>query len=104
MKSIPSKYTCCITFAFALIIVGIFGLLWLRQQVYWQASYGKRLEKTLFLLQQKNQQADFRLAQIQSTQHLRHCCQDLQLPSRAQIIWTYPQNKHHTFAQLAFNH
>ncbi len=102
MNMLSSKYFCLLSFAFVLIIAGAFSLLWVRQQVYLQASYGKRLEKTFFLLQQKLQQTDLRLARIQSTQHLARYCQELQSPSRAQTTWANTQSKQH-FAHLALN-
>ena len=95
MNMLSSKYFCLLSFAFVLIIAGAFSLLWVRQQVYLQASYGK-------LLQQKLQQTDLRLARIQSPQHLARYCQELQSPSRAQTIWANTQSKQH-FAHLALN-
>ncbi|MDR2769019.1 MAG: hypothetical protein LBB19_00450 [Puniceicoccales bacterium] len=101
MKIIPSKCACCLIFALSLTVTGAFGLLWIRQQVYLQASYGKHLEKELSLLGQKIQQTDLRISQIQSTRYLKQHCKHLQQPTYRQTIWTQSQVNPSNLSRLA---
>ena len=87
MKILKKSYLACLTFVLCLTIAGAFGLLWMRQQVYLQASYGQKLENTLSNLQKRIQRLDLRIAQINSNKFLvRQAQLALQQPTKAQIL------------------
>ena len=52
-----SKYKLGFALFFCLLVAGAFSLLWMRQQIYVQASKSKLLEKELASLVELNKQA-----------------------------------------------
>ena len=61
-----SKCKCCFCLLFCLVVTGAFSLLWIRQQIYLQASKSKLLEKELAALVEVNKRADLCIAKIQT--------------------------------------
>ena len=92
-----SKYKLGFVLIFCLLVTGAFSLLWMRQQIYLQASKSKLLEKTLASLTALNKRADLYIAKLQNTK-----TKDYKL-NRQQILWVSAQNKPTTTSIIAFN-
>lgn len=89
---ILKKYNWCFVFIFCLSVTGAFSLLWMRQQIYLQASKTRLLERELATLEMLDKRADTCLGVIQAkTTHLIPV-----LPQ--QVIWvsTGSETKHHS--------
>lgn len=90
------KYNWCLAFIFCLSVTGAFSLLWMRQQIYLQASKTRLLERELATLETLNKRADTFLGMLQSKPtHLTPA-----LPQ--QIIWvsTGSESTHTVVASL----
>jgi len=92
------KYKWCLTFIFCLMVTGAFSLLWIRQQVYFQASAMVTLEKKLASLENLNKRADLYIAQLQNKQ----INQFVPMQSR-QVIWISPKNTNIKLSRVAVN-
>ena len=92
------KYKTCFTFLFSLIFTGAFSLLWMRQQVYLQASQNKILEKQLASLINLNKRADLCIAQLNS----KNTPQQSSLQTE-KVIWISTQQEEPIYTPLAFN-
>lgn len=90
------KYKCFFTFLFSLMLTGAFSLLWMRQQVYIQASLNKTLEKKLATLVELNKRADLCIAKLNSKNTVKQ--------QTHQIIWISAQQEEPIYTPLAFNH
>ena len=92
-----SKYKLGFALIFCLLVAGAFSLLWMRQQIYVQASKSKLLEKELASLVELNKRADLCIAKIQNKNLKAY-------PLNArQILWISAQNKPATTPIVAFN-
>ncbi len=91
-----SKYKLGFVLIFGLLITGAFSLLWMRQQIYLQASKSKLLEKELASLVELNKRADLCIAKFQN-KNIKAC----KLNTR-QILWI-PMQTEPTAPVIAFN-
>lgn len=98
-----TKCKCFFVFVLALTVAGIFSLLWIRQQVYIQASYVKVLEKELNTLIVQQHNADNKISYIQSNQFLQNWNDALQSPSSKQTIWLKKTNRSSLYTKVAAN-
>ena len=90
------KYKCVFTFLFSLSLTGAFSLLWMREQVYLQASQNKTLEKQLSNLLALDKRVDLC---IEKLSHKNIANQE---PNR--IIWISTQQENQPiYTPLAFN-
>lgn len=94
MKLLKNK--CFFTFLFSLMLTGAFSLLWMRQQVYIQASQNKALEKELAMLVELDQRVDLCIARLNSKNTVKQ--------QSHQIIWISAQQEKPIYIPLAFNH
>ncbi len=86
-------------FCFLLILTGAFSLLWMRQQVYLQASQNRILEKHLSSLVELNKRADLCIAKL-NNENMSHT-----KPIQSQkVIWISTSQETNTYIPLAFNH
>ena len=92
-----SKYKLGFVLFFCLLVAGAFSLLWIRQQIYVQASKSKLLEKELASLIELNKRADLCIAKLQNKS-----IKTYQLNTR-QILWVSAQNTPATTSIVAFN-
>ena len=92
-----SKYKLGFTLIFCLLVTGAFSLLWMRQQIYLQASKSKFLEKELASLFELNKRADLCIAKLQNKTMNAY-----KLNAR-QILWISTQNEPKTTSIVAFN-
>ena len=92
-----SKYKLGFALIFCLLLAGAFSLLWMRQQIYLQASKSKLLEKELASLFELNKRADLCIAKLQNKNIKAY-----QLNAR-QILWISAQNKSAATPIVAFN-
>ena len=92
------KYKWCLTFIFCLVVTAAFSLLWIRKQVYWQASAMVTLEKKLVSLENLNRKADLYIAQLQNKQINQFA------PVQArQVIWVNQRNTSIELSRVAIN-
>ena len=92
-----SKYKLGFALIFCLLLAGAFSLLWMRQQIYMQASKSKLLEKELASLVELNKRADLCIAKLQNKGMKAY-----KLNAR-QILWISAQNSSATTPIVAFN-
>ena len=92
-----SNYKLGFALIFCLLVTGAFSLLWMRQQIYLQASKSKLLEKELASLVELNKRADLCIAKIQNKSMKVY-----QLNAR-QILWISAQNQPAIKSIVAFN-
>ena len=92
-----SKYKLGFALIFCLSLAGAFSLLWIRQQIYVQASKSKLLEKELASLVELNKRADLCIARLQNKGMKAY-----KLNAR-QILWISAQTPSATTPVVAFN-
>lgn len=92
-----SKYKLGFALIFCLLVTGAFSLLWMRQQIYLQASKNKLLEKELASLIELNKRADLCIAKIQNKSMKTY-----KLNAR-QILWISTKKEPATASIVAFN-
>ncbi len=93
------KYKWCLTFIFCLVITGAFSLLWVRQQIYLQASVTSLLEKKLASIVELNKRADLCIIKLQNKQ-----LANITPTQPQQIIWVSPENTPVKLSTLALNY
>lgn len=92
-----SKYKLGFVLIFCLLVTGAFSLLWMRQQIYLQASKSKLLEKELASLVELNKRADLCIAKIQNK-----IIKNQTLNSQ-KILWISNQTEPSVTSIVAFN-
>ena len=92
-----SKYKLGFILIFCLLVTGAFSLLWMRQQIYLQATKSKLLEKELASLMELDKRADLYIAKIQNKGMKAY-----KLNAR-QILWISPQVESPKPSIVAFN-
>ena len=94
MKLLTHKYF--FTFLFSIVLTGAFSLLWMREQVYKEASQNKTLEKQLAKLTEINKRVDLCIAKLNSKNSIKQ--------QSNKIIWISTQQEEPMYTSLAFNH